>query len=127
MANFWCTSSIIIKWKRLFSVHSLKFISLTATVLTCLPSMIQQVMAPSSRGFLYGLLNSSFAFYFFSFQGKYNVLFFPLVHLLLTLFHVAIVSMTACISNLQYMRSPFCCRFCLLACWLWKSDGLSNG
>lgn len=76
MANFWCTSSVIIKWKRLFSVHSLKFISLTATVLTCLPSMVQQVMAPSSRGFLYGLLNSSFAFYLFSFQGKYNVLFF---------------------------------------------------
>lgn len=38
--------------------------------------MVQQVMAPSSRGFLYGLLNSSFAFYLFSFQGKYNVLFF---------------------------------------------------
>ncbi|KAK9197156.1 hypothetical protein WN943_005291 [Citrus x changshan-huyou] len=79
VANFWCTSSVIIKWKRLFSVHSLKFISLTATVLTCLPSMVQQVMAPSSRGFLYGLLNSSFAFYLFSFQVHEKSILLPLL------------------------------------------------
>ncbi|GAY43919.1 hypothetical protein CUMW_078250 [Citrus unshiu] len=79
VANFWCTSSVIIKWKRLFSVHTLKFISLTATVLTCLPSMVQQVMAPSSRGFLYGLLNSSFAFYLFSFQVHEKSILLPLL------------------------------------------------
>lgn len=79
VANFWCTSSVIIKWKRLFSLHSLKFISLTATVLSCLPSMVQQVMAPSSTGFLYGLLNSSFAFYLFSFQVHEKSILLPLL------------------------------------------------
>ncbi|KAJ9173070.1 hypothetical protein P3X46_016244 [Hevea brasiliensis] len=70
VANFWCTTSILIKWKRLFATQSLKFLSLVATVLTCLPSMVQQILAPSRKGFLYGLLNSSFSFYLFSFQGK---------------------------------------------------------
>lgn len=40
VANFWCTTSIIIKWKRLFTTQSLKLLSLSATLLTCLPSMI---------------------------------------------------------------------------------------
>ncbi|CAK7344381.1 unnamed protein product [Dovyalis caffra] len=68
VANFWCSTSVLIKWKRLFTTHSLRFLSLVATILAFLPSMIQQVLAPSSKGFLYGLLNSSFAFYLFSFQ-----------------------------------------------------------
>jgi len=69
VANFWCASSVLIKWKRLFTKESLKLISFTATVITCLPSMIQQIKSPSYRGFLYALLNSSFSFYLFSFQG----------------------------------------------------------
>lgn len=69
VANFWCTTSVLVKWKRLFSIRSLKLLSFLATILTCLPSMIQQIWAPSNQGFLYGLLNSSFSFYLFSFQG----------------------------------------------------------
>ncbi|KAJ4707105.1 Alpha-1,3-glucosyltransferase [Melia azedarach] len=79
VANFWCTSSVLIKWKRLFTIQSLKLVSFTATVLTCLPSMIQQVLAPSRRGFLYGLLNSSFSFYFFSFQVHEKSILLPLL------------------------------------------------
>lgn len=69
VANFWCATSVFIKWKRLFTTESLKFLSFTATIITCLPSMVQQIRSPSYRGFLYGLLNSSFSFYLFSFQG----------------------------------------------------------
>ncbi|CAA7055600.1 unnamed protein product [Microthlaspi erraticum] len=68
VANFWCTTSILIKWKKLFTTPSLKSISLVATVLASLPSMVQQILSPSNEGFLYGLLNSSMAFYLFSFQ-----------------------------------------------------------
>ncbi|KFK33250.1 hypothetical protein AALP_AA6G350200 [Arabis alpina] len=68
VANFWCTTSILIKWKKLFTTQSLKSLSLAATVLASLPSMVQQILSPSNEGFLYGLLNSSMAFYLFSFQ-----------------------------------------------------------
>lgn len=70
MANFWCTTSVLVKWKRLFSTPQLKVLSLGATISTFLPSMIQQIWDPSKKGFLYGLLNSALSFYLFSFQGK---------------------------------------------------------
>ncbi|KAF7811250.1 putative dolichyl pyrophosphate Man9GlcNAc2 alpha-1,3-glucosyltransferase [Senna tora] len=79
VANFWCASSILIKWKRLFSTQSLKILSFTATILTCLPSMAQQIKSPSNRGFLYGLLNSSISFYLFSFQVHEKSILLPLL------------------------------------------------
>ncbi|KAF5748023.1 ALG6 ALG8 glycosyltransferase family [Tripterygium wilfordii] len=79
VANFWCTTSILIKWKRLFATQSLKLLSLTITILTCLPSMVQQVLAPSSKGFLYGLLNCSLSFYMFSFQVHEKSILLPLL------------------------------------------------
>lgn len=80
VANFWCASSVLIKWKRLFTTESLKLISLTATVITCLPSMVQQIKSPpSDQGFLYALLNSSFAFYMFSFQVHEKSILLPLL------------------------------------------------
>ncbi|GAV75662.1 Alg6_Alg8 domain-containing protein [Cephalotus follicularis] len=79
VANFWCTTSVLIKWKRLFTTQSLRLISSTATVLTCLPSMVQQVLDPSYKGFLYGLLNSSFSFYLFSFQVHEKSILLPLL------------------------------------------------
>ncbi|KAE9466648.1 hypothetical protein C3L33_01401, partial [Rhododendron williamsianum] len=48
VANFWCTSSVLIKWKRLFTIPSLKLLSLGATVSASLPSMVQQIWAPTS-------------------------------------------------------------------------------
>ncbi|XP_059670576.1 probable dolichyl pyrophosphate Man9GlcNAc2 alpha-1,3-glucosyltransferase isoform X2 [Cornus florida] len=79
VANFWCTTSVLIKWKRLYTVQSMKLLSLGATVISCLPSMIQQIRAPSNQGFLYGLLNSSFSFYLFSFQVHEKSILLPLL------------------------------------------------
>lgn len=79
VANFWCTSSILVKWKRLFTIQFLKKISLGATIVTFLPSMVQQIWAPSKQGFLYGLLNSSLAFYLFSYQVHEKSILLPLV------------------------------------------------
>lgn len=72
VANFWCSTSVLIKWKRLLAIKPLKLISLSATILAFLPSFVQQVKSPSNLGFLYALLNSSFSFYLFSYQGIFN-------------------------------------------------------
>ncbi|XP_050941621.1 probable dolichyl pyrophosphate Man9GlcNAc2 alpha-1,3-glucosyltransferase isoform X3 [Cucumis melo] len=79
VANFWCTTSVLIKWKRLFSVKLLKILSFTATLSTCLPSMLQQIRFPSNQGFLCGLLCSSFSFYLFSFQVHEKSILLPLL------------------------------------------------
>ncbi|ONK67989.1 uncharacterized protein A4U43_C05F6000 [Asparagus officinalis] len=79
VANFWCSTSVILKWKRLFSIHYLKSLSLFATVFAFLPSLIQQIKAPSNHGFLYALLNSSFAFYLFAYQVHEKSIMLPLL------------------------------------------------
>nr|KJB37977.1 hypothetical protein B456_006G229700 [Gossypium raimondii] len=83
VANFWCTSSVLVKWKKLYSTQSLRIFSLAATLITCLPSMVQQILAPSSKGFLYALLNTSFSFYLFSFQVHEKSILLPLLPLTL--------------------------------------------
>ncbi|KAJ0868981.1 putative dolichyl-P-Glc:Man(9)GlcNAc(2)-PP-dolichol alpha-1,3-glucosyltransferase [Helianthus annuus] len=79
VANFWCTTSVLIKWKLLFTTQSLKLLCLFMTVCSCLPSMFLQIRAPSTRTFLYGLLNSAFSFYFFSFQVHEKSVLLPLL------------------------------------------------
>lgn len=79
VANFWCTTSVLIKWKRLFTTESLKLLSLSMTVLSFLPSMFLQIRAPSNRTFLYLLLNSAFSFYFYSFQVHEKSILLPLL------------------------------------------------
>ncbi|KAK8928635.1 putative dolichyl pyrophosphate Man9GlcNAc2 alpha-1,3-glucosyltransferase [Platanthera zijinensis] len=79
VANFWCSTSVIVKWKRLFSIGVLKFLCLCATVSGFLPSCYLQMKAPSDRTFLYGLLNSSFAFYLFSYQVHEKSILLPLL------------------------------------------------
>ncbi|TYH55563.1 hypothetical protein ES332_D09G243500v1 [Gossypium tomentosum] len=83
VANFWCTSSVLVKWKKLYSTQSLRIFSLASTLITCLPSMVQQILAPSSKGFLYALLNTSFSFYLFSFQVHEKSILLPLLPLTL--------------------------------------------
>ncbi|KAL3630336.1 hypothetical protein CASFOL_023320 [Castilleja foliolosa] len=79
VANFWCTTSVLVKWKRLFTTPSLRLLSLAATVSTFLPSMIQLVWSPTKRGFLLGLLNCSLSFYLFSFQVHEKSILLPLL------------------------------------------------
>lgn len=79
VANFWCTTSVLVKWKRLFPTQTLKLLSFGATISSCLPSMIQQIWSPSKQGFLYGLLNSAFSFYLFSFQVHEKSILLPLL------------------------------------------------
>ena len=68
VSNFWCASSVVIKWKRLLNQQDLVWICGAATLVACLPSVLHQILHPTKQGFLYGLVNSSLAFYLFSFQ-----------------------------------------------------------
>lgn len=121
VANFWCTTSVIVKWKRLFSTQALRILSLVSTVSTCLPSMLLLILAPSRRNFLFGLLSSSLSFYFFSFQGT-KCLFDSLI-LPCTSTYVILLLSSQYNSNwyfcaeLQFMRNLFCCLFFQQASW----------
>ncbi|KAF6153700.1 hypothetical protein GIB67_000933 [Kingdonia uniflora] len=79
VANFWCTTSVLVKWKRLFTMQQLKLLSLSATLTSLLPSMVQQIKSPSDHGFIYALFNSSFSFYIFSFQVHEKSILLPLL------------------------------------------------
>jgi alpha-1,3-glucosyltransferase len=68
LANFWCTTSVAIKWKSLLSNAALMPACAGITVLAAIPSMVQQILQPSSRGLLLGMANSAFAFFMFSYQ-----------------------------------------------------------
>uniref|UniRef100_A0A0D3GMM6 Alpha-1,3-glucosyltransferase n=1 Tax=Oryza barthii TaxID=65489 RepID=A0A0D3GMM6_9ORYZ len=70
---------VLIKWKRLFAIKPLKLMSLSATILAFLPSLVQQVRSPSNLGFLYSLLNSSISFYLFSYQVHEKSILLPLL------------------------------------------------
>ncbi|KAG9158810.1 hypothetical protein Leryth_013704 [Lithospermum erythrorhizon] len=79
VANFWCTSSVLIKWKRLFTTERLRLLSLTATICACIPSMVQLIWVPTKGTFLYGLLSSSLSFYLFSYQVHEKSILLPLL------------------------------------------------
>lgn len=79
VANFWCTSSVLVKWKRLLSSQSLRLLSLAATISSSIPSMMMLILAPSKQNFLYGLLSSSLSFYLFSFQVHEKSILLPLL------------------------------------------------
>jgi hypothetical protein len=68
LANFWCTTSVAIKWKSLLSNAVLMPACAGITVLVALPSMVQQILQPSPRGLVLGMANSAFAFFMFSYQ-----------------------------------------------------------
>lgn len=70
LSNFWCVTSVAIKWRQLFSGHRMMPVCAGITVLAALPSMVQQMRDPSPRGLLLGMANSSLAFFMFSFQVR---------------------------------------------------------
>lgn len=110
VANFWCSTSILIKWKRLFTTASLKLLSFSATFISVLPSMIQQIRDPSNHSFLYALLNSSFSFYLFSFQGIHH-LSCQMCMYWWTLLICTMVTLYYLWCNWQCTRSLFYCLF----------------
>ncbi|XP_065834097.1 dolichyl pyrophosphate Man9GlcNAc2 alpha-1,3-glucosyltransferase-like [Oscarella lobularis] len=68
VANVWCSLSVIVKLKHLFSGDQLLRICFVTTLLSLLPSSINLVRKPTFEKFLLSLMNSSLSFFLFSFQ-----------------------------------------------------------
>lgn len=84
VANFWCTTNIIIKYKQIIDSQQLSRLSLIATVLSILP--INLVLFYKLRysknlvpGLIYGFIGNSMAFYLFSFQVHEKSILIPLI------------------------------------------------
>jgi hypothetical protein len=70
LSNFWCTTSVAVKWRVLFPGPALMPVCAGVTLLAAAPSVVQQVVAPSPRGLLLGMANSAAAFFMFGFQVR---------------------------------------------------------
>ncbi|KAL0040929.1 hypothetical protein WJX79_010386 [Trebouxia sp. C0005] len=68
VANFWCVTSPVFKWRRVYTQQALVTMCAGASLVAALPSMIHQIMSPSPRGLLMGMANSALAFFLFSYQ-----------------------------------------------------------
>ncbi|EFJ17714.1 Dol-P-Glc: alpha-1,3-glucosyltransferase [Selaginella moellendorffii] len=79
VSNFWCVSNLLIKWKQLLPDRVLVQLAFVATLACILPSMLQQILRPSRRGFLLAMFNCSFAFYFFSYQVHEKSILLPVI------------------------------------------------
>ena len=79
VANFWCASHPLFRWKERFEVPTLVRTCTLATLAAFLPSVAHQVARPSRRGLLYGMANSAWAFFLFSFQVHEKSVLLPLL------------------------------------------------
>ncbi|CAG8524208.1 3722_t:CDS:2 [Acaulospora colombiana] len=68
VSNIWCAVNVVIKLRETFEIQSLTWISLVTTLLAVLPSCLHLGSSSNKRGLIYGLANSSLAFFMFSFQ-----------------------------------------------------------
>jgi len=79
VANFWCTTHVLIKWKRLFSQAALARAALALTALASLPAFAAGVARPSASGLRHALAASAAAFYLFSYQVHEKSVLLPLL------------------------------------------------
>lgn len=79
VANFWCVTNVLYKYKTRFTVEELKLYSLLLTVAGFLPSMIITLIYPRKHLIPYALAACSMAFYLFSFQVHEKTILLPLM------------------------------------------------
>ncbi|XP_062308928.1 dolichyl pyrophosphate Man9GlcNAc2 alpha-1,3-glucosyltransferase [Osmerus eperlanus] len=68
VANTWCSLNVVIKIRTLLSTDSQLYLSFGMTLLAVLPSSIRLLTKPTLWQFKLALVNSSLAFFLFSFQ-----------------------------------------------------------
>lgn len=68
VANVWCSLSVLVKLKQMFTIDMLSKISLLVTALLNLPSGLDLLFRPGKARFLLAIVNSSLVFFLFSFQ-----------------------------------------------------------
>ncbi|XP_058956144.2 dolichyl pyrophosphate Man9GlcNAc2 alpha-1,3-glucosyltransferase [Pocillopora verrucosa] len=68
VANIWCSISVLIKVKKILSQTQIIRLSFWSTIITCLPSSLNLLKNPMIDRFVLALVNSSLAFFLFSYQ-----------------------------------------------------------
>ncbi|KAK6204618.1 glucosyltransferase required for N-linked glycosylation pathway [Scheffersomyces amazonensis] len=84
VANFWCTTNVIVKYRELIDLQNLSKISLAATILAFTPINLMLFFKLRNskhltRGLIYGFAGNSLAFYLFSFQVHEKSILIPLI------------------------------------------------
>ncbi|KAK9833048.1 hypothetical protein WJX74_005586 [Apatococcus lobatus] len=79
VANFWCVSNVIFKWKLRLSQQVLAKACLVTTLAAILPGLVAQIRRPSKQGLLLAMAQSSLSFFLFSYQVHEKSILFPLL------------------------------------------------
>ncbi|KAG7831864.1 hypothetical protein KL942_000198 [Ogataea angusta] len=102
VANFWCATNVIIKYRNTFTQNQLKKLSLLLTLAGISPASITIFLKPSKTLFTWCLASCSLAFYLFSFQVHEKSILLPLMPITLLLNEVDpdVISMVCWIANI---------------------------
>ncbi|ORZ09944.1 glycosyl transferase [Absidia repens] len=79
VANVWCTLNVLLKLRQILTLEATMKLSLVATLCAVIPISLHVGIYSSRRRFLYALVNSSLAFFLFSFQVHEKSILLPLL------------------------------------------------
>ncbi|XP_069683743.1 dolichyl pyrophosphate Man9GlcNAc2 alpha-1,3-glucosyltransferase [Periplaneta americana] len=68
VSNVWCSLNVVYKFKTVFNTAQMAKVCLAATLVAVLPSCLDIFVRPRVNKFLIAVINSSLAFFLFSFQ-----------------------------------------------------------
>lgn len=68
VGNFWCISSVLLKWKQIFTMNVLFYACCLVTLLTSLPACLSLFRRPSISRFILTEVIVSLSFFLFSYQ-----------------------------------------------------------
>lgn len=70
VSNFWCASSLLLKWQKLIPGSLMVRVAAGSTLAAAAPALLAAGLRPSPEGLLRAMANSAFAFYMFSYQAR---------------------------------------------------------
>lgn len=79
VANFWCATNVLLKYRETFTSSTLQFASLLATLIGILPSCIILLLKPQKHLLPLGLSACAWSFFLFSFQVHEKTVLLPLL------------------------------------------------
>ncbi|XP_077869978.1 dolichyl pyrophosphate Man9GlcNAc2 alpha-1,3-glucosyltransferase-like [Saccoglossus kowalevskii] len=85
VANFWCSLSVVVKLKNIFTQQSWVFMTFYFTMIFHFPSCIHLLFKPSTENFKAALVNSSLIFFLFSYQVHEKSILLPALSVCLLL------------------------------------------
>ncbi|SAL96888.1 hypothetical protein [Absidia glauca] len=131
VANVWCTLNILLKLRQVLSLDATVKLSLIATLCAVVPISIHLGIYASPRRFLYALVNSSLAFFLFSFQVHEKSILLPLLPVSLLVLEEPVAT-NMMINTAMFSMFPLLKRellvlpyFITLILWNWLS-GIQN-